>query len=273
MVESWFEKYLTKYIRGVAMGELSNKITSFATASLSVSFRDIFRDIYSASKILPGLWTLYAIILGLEIVSLFVWFNGLPGLSFQDILLKILKYLGLAAILLVIFLYLIKAYSRMDGRKVHDSSEAAAQFYVFYSTLDAISYLADFLMIGLIKRYGFWKEASIIIPLFFAICVWTLVLYDKFLSKGYDLLQIRYVMRSERRIIKWTLRGKGRVFWLGSILLDPDIVTLLLRKEEKTTLRSVVMITGPSTLINILVWSVVYYWGLQGYSYFKWFVE
>lgn len=149
--------------------------------------------------------------------------------------------------------------------------------------LAAISLGVDGIMIYLIKNYGFWFEMVAVNVLFFVVCSLTLLTYDFFSQKGYDLLSMDYFheLRDEplekknflKRFTQWILRREKTIFWLGSLWLEPDVVTLLLRKGEKTKLKDIVSVTLPSVVLCITFWSVVFYLGLKGYVYFSWFVK
>lgn len=154
------------------------------------------------------------------------------------------------------------------------------RFFIIIRLLSFVSILVDVLMIYLIQKYGFWLEMILIQILFFVICVSTIAIHDIFLDKGYDLLFMDYFYKLQRkptekknileRFTQWILERKIIIFWIGSIWLEPDITTLLLRKEPKLTWEETLKITLPSNILCITFWSIIFYLSIQGYDYLKW---
>jgi hypothetical protein len=72
----------------------------------------------------------------------------------------------------------------------------------------------------------------------------------------------------------WILRRKTTIFLFGSpFFLDPDLVTLLLRKKNYFTWRECLKITLPSVIQCIMVWALIFQLGVWGWKYFQWFVK
>lgn len=227
-------------------------------------FREISEDIESAIQIVPGCWTLYLIMIFLGIANLFIFFNGL---SHNEIFIRLIKYTLVSVIAFLLILLIVKIFQ--DPEKHKKVGEDVARFYVFYWTISRISLLVDGLMIGMIKRFGIWNELLLIIPLFFIICLWNIRIYDKFLEKGVDLFKEEAVKKGKLR--KAVMKNRKTIFWFGSIILEPDIVTIFLRKRRSAIKN--LSITLPSTIVCISVWSAIFWLGLQGYKLFKWFIE
>lgn len=142
----------------------------------------------------------------------------------------------------------------------------------------------DALMIYLIVKYGVAVEIAIVVPLYFIMCVAVVRVYDFFLTKGYDLLEIEAIRslgnkklarrQVFKRFTRWIARRKVTIFWLGSIfLLDPDAVTLFLRKRGASATETALKITLPSVVWAIVFWSVIYKLGIMGVKYFTWAVQ
>lgn len=156
-------------------------------------------------------------------------------------------------------------------------------FIVTNRILSVVSLGVDGMMIYVGSKYGFEAMFFSGQIVFFLICVVVLKLYDLFLNAGLDLLSIndflelRYQKLGKRqyfkRITQWILRREETIFWLGSIWIEPDIVTLLLKKNGRTKMKDIIFITLPSTMICISFWAVIFGLGLRGFAYFSWFIE
>jgi len=226
---------------------------------LSDILESIIKDIRVAIQIVPGCWTLYLMMLALGIANLFVFFNGL---SEKDLLAQMLKYTLVSLLIFSLLVFIVKIFERMaNGSKA--ITEDIARMYIFYWTLSRISLLVDGLMIGMIKRFGIWQELLLIIPLFFVICLWNIRVYDEFLEKGIDLFKEEAIKTG--KMSKLALKNRKTMFWLGSIVLEPDIVTVFLRK--KVPAKENLLITLLSTIVCISVWSGVFWLGLQGFEF------
>lgn len=71
-----------------------------------------------------------------------------------------------------------------------------------------------------------------------------------------------------RRVVAWVLSSRRTIFWMGSwFYLDPDYVTLLLYRREKSFWWNMLTITLPSVIISMLVWTSVYYCAYLGFSW------
>lgn len=228
---------------------------------LSDVFKGMARDVKVAIQIVPGCWTLYLIMFALGIANLFVFFNGFE----EEFLYRRLgKYALVSLIIFSLVLFLAKAFEKMrNGTAV--TTEDIARMYIFYWTLSRISLLIDSLMVGLISRFGIYIELLLIIPLFFSICLWNIRIYDKFFEKGIDLFKEEEIKTG--KISSVVLRNRKTIFWLGSIILEPDIVTIFLRRKK--AMAENLLLTFFSTVICISAWSVVFWLGLQGFEFFK----
>lgn len=158
-----------------------------------------------------------------------------------------------------------------------------AGFIIAHRVLNMISYAVDALHIYLLIWYGFWTGLVVITILFFIICWTTVLIHDIAISYGYDFLQIDRLRnfaqeyrannkkKSIQKFTRWLLERKYAIFWIGSLWLEPDIVTLLIRRHRKITLEST-LITLSSTILCVSVWNVIFYLGVQGYNHFKAFI-
>ena len=64
------------------------------------------------------------------------------------------------------------------------------------------------------------------------------------------------------------IRSRKLIFWIGSwFYLDPDYVTLLLRKKEDGYLLTFLQITLPSVVINMVVWLGAWWFAGQGFPW------
>jgi len=134
----------------------------------------------------------------------------------------------------------------------------------------------DAVMIFLILSCGAVIEYLIIVPIYFLYCIFIVWAYDYFLEKGHDLLELENlrVNGGANRVLKWILRRRVAIFLIGSFYqLDPDGVTILLRKNRGMFWRNSFSITLPSVLVSITIWTTVYALAIKGYEWFKWAVE
>lgn len=155
-------------------------------------------------------------------------------------------------------------------------------FIIAHRVLNMVSYAVDICHIYLIVKYGFWPALLAISLLFFVVCLATVFIHDIAVSFGYDVLYMERIRRfgandaGNRGILKrfagWVLKRRSTIFWLGSLWLEPDLVTLLLRRENRVTMSNTLKITLPSNILCVTVWTVIFYLGVQGYVYFKWVV-
>lgn len=132
----------------------------------------------------------------------------------------------------------------------------------------------------LVKGFSVLEVISIFIPWCFIFYTFIILAYDYFLYKGYDLLGLNYLANlkyeelSKNQIIKtiayWIIQRKITIFSIGSIfLLDPDVVTILLRKKGQIGLQ----ILFWSVVYSTPIWILVYWLGVKGYRYFSYFIK
>lgn len=144
--------------------------------------------------------------------------------------------------------------------------------------------LLDVLVISLIIKVGIVAEFFIVVPLYACYCMGMVVAYDYFLAKGYDFVGLEYLRNMERgkverkqfvqRFLRSVMRRRYSIFCIGSVAqMNPDGVTLLLRKDRTSTLRNFLGITLPSTVLSIAFWTTVFKLGIMGVSYFTVFVQ
>jgi hypothetical protein len=77
-----------------------------------------------------------------------------------------------------------------------------------------------------------------------------------------------------KRFLRSVMRKRYSIFWIGSVAqINPDGVTLLLRKDRTSTLRNFLGITLPSTVLSIAFWTIVFKLGIMGVAYFRLFIQ
>jgi hypothetical protein len=131
-------------------------------------------------------------------------------------------------------------------------------------------------MIYFLLNYGIVFTFLTITPSYFLYCIFVVAIYDFFLERGCDLLEIENLRSNgaSHKFLGWILRRRATIFFVGScIQLDPDLVTLLLRKNRKTLWLNSLTITLPSTVISMTFWTVVYVSAIKGYEWAKWLIE
>ncbi len=144
--------------------------------------------------------------------------------------------------------------------------------------------LLDVLVIFLIIKLGIIAEYLIVVPLYSCYCMGIVMAYDYFLGKGYDFVGLEYLRNMQRgtlekkkffkRFLRTVMRRRYSIFWIGSVAqINPDGVTLLLRRDRTSTLRNFLGITVPSTALSLAFWSVVFKMGIMGVAYFKLFTR
>jgi hypothetical protein len=144
--------------------------------------------------------------------------------------------------------------------------------------------LLDILVISLIIKVGIIAEFLIVVPLYSCYCMGIVVAYDYFLEKGYDFVGLEYLRNMQqgklekkkffRRFLRSVMRKRYSIFWIGSVAqINPDGVTLLLRKDRTSTLKNFLGITLPSTVLSIAFWTIVFKLGIMGVAYFKLFIQ
>ena len=124
----------------------------------------------------------------------------------------------------------------------------------------------------------------IVTPIYFLLCVGVVIGSDAALRLGLDMTGLETLRELEHEVLeekKWLqklirkiIRSRKLIFWIGSwFYLDPDYVTLLLRKKEDGYLLTFLQITLPSVVINMVVWLGVWWFAVQGFRWAKWVLE
>ena len=124
----------------------------------------------------------------------------------------------------------------------------------------------------------------IVTPIYFLLCVGVVIGSDTALRLGLDMTGLETLRELEHEVLeekKWLqklirkiIRSRKLIFWIGSwFYLDPDYVTLLLRKKEDGYLLTFLQITLPSVVINMVVWLGVWWFAVQGFRWAKWVLE
>jgi hypothetical protein len=144
--------------------------------------------------------------------------------------------------------------------------------------------LLDVLVISLIIKLGILAEYLIVVPLYSCYCMGIVMAYDYFLEKGYDFVGLEYLRNMQtgklekkkffKRFLRAVMRRRYSIFWIGSVAqINPDGVTLLLRKDRTGTLKNFLAITLPSTALSIAFWTLVFKLGIMGVACFKLFTQ
>jgi len=141
--------------------------------------------------------------------------------------------------------------------------------------------LVDVPMIYLfIKGFSIIEVASVFIVWYFIFCLTIVCIYDYCAMNGYDLLGLNYlnglkdqeIKKNEifKRLARWIVRRRITIFLIGSLVeLDPDIVTIMLRKDGERGYK----VLFYSVVYSIVIYSIVYWLGVRGYGYFRYFVD
>jgi hypothetical protein len=142
----------------------------------------------------------------------------------------------------------------------------------------------DVPMLGFIlgdPEYGWLKSMLLVTPGYILVVVGIIVISDLFHSNGIDITgieEMRQVANQNlerkqwaKRIIAWIMRKESLIFWVGSwFYLDPDYVTLMLRKKEDSLLKTTIKLVIPSVLISMVFWSTVYWLVYQPFKHMEW---
>lgn len=137
----------------------------------------------------------------------------------------------------------------------------------------------DAIMIFLIVGYGPALTFLVVTPIYFIYCMFVVMAYDFFLDKGYDLLELENLRingdsEDFNGFFRWVMKKRITIFLVGSFFqLDPDGVTILLRKNREMFWKNSIKITLPSTLISMTVWTTVYSLAVKGFEWARWIIE
>lgn len=124
-----------------------------------------------------------------------------------------------------------------------------------------------------------------ITPISFLLCVSVVMASDAAHKKtGVDwtgletLRELEHEVLEEKRwiyrILQWILRSPRLIFWVGSwFYLDPDYVTLLLRKKGEGYIHVFLRITLPSAVLGMVVWTATYWAAVKGFWLAAWALE
>ena len=131
-----------------------------------------------------------------------------------------------------------------------------------------------------VKDFSIIEVAGIFIVWSFMFYLAVIYVYDYCAKRGYDLLGLNYLAGLKeqdlhrkqimQRIARWIVRRRITIFLVGSVFeLDPDVVAILLRKKGERGFE----VLFYSVVYSITIWSVIYWLGVKGYGYFRYFVE
>lgn len=124
----------------------------------------------------------------------------------------------------------------------------------------------------------------VVTPISLLLCIAVVLINDAGLKKGLDLTGLEKLRELEhavltkkqwvKRIVRRILKSRKLIFWVGSwFYLDPDYVTLLIRKKEEGYLSTFIRITLPSVVLGMVVWLGVWWAAVQGFRWAVWLME
>lgn len=131
---------------------------------------------------------------------------------------------------------------------------------------------------------GLTTAFAVVTPIYLTLCIFIVLVSDEAFKKGFDLTGLENLHKLEhvvlekkqwfRRLIQKILRSRKLIFWIGSwFYLDPDYVTLLLRKKEDGYASTFLRITLPSVVISMVVWLGVWWAAVQGFRWAVWMMK
>lgn len=135
----------------------------------------------------------------------------------------------------------------------------------------------DGLLLLLIIKLGLVAAIIIIVAIYFVFYSIVIKVYDYFLDNGQDILELENLKEScndpdSNKILRWILKRRTTIFLVGScVQLDPDGVTILLRKDRKDFWGNAVKIMLPSIVVAVVCWGGLIKLGLMGINLFGWF--
>ncbi len=117
---------------------------------------------------------------------------------------------------------------------------------------------------------------AVVTPIYLLLCIDIVIVSDAALKRGWDATGLETLRGLEHEVLEkkqWVkkfvqriLRSRRLIFWVGSwFYLDPDYVTLLLRKKEDGYASTFLKITLPSVLLSMVVWLGVWWAAVQGF--------
>ncbi|MBI5133821.1 MAG: hypothetical protein HZA81_00305 [Candidatus Taylorbacteria bacterium] len=130
-------------------------------------------------------------------------------------------------------------------------------------------------------EFGWLKAIVFVTPLYVMVCIAIVLISDFFLKNGVDITGIEEARalsdenlthnQFTARFVRWFTKRRLLIFWVGSIYyLDPDYVTLLLRRKEDGLMKTTIKITVPSVLLSMLFWSTLYWLIYQPFKHTEW---
>lgn len=130
-------------------------------------------------------------------------------------------------------------------------------------------------------QYGWLKAMLYVTPLYILVVIAIVAVCDLFHKKGIDITgieEMRSISNEElgkrqyvKRFIAWFMKRESSIFWIGSwFYLDPDYVTLMLRRKGDSFLKTLVKLVIPSVLISMLVWTTLYWAVYQPFKHMAW---
>jgi hypothetical protein len=125
------------------------------------------------------------------------------------------------------------------------------------------------------NSFGYTKALAIMFIALFIVSILLVWGHAKLKERsGFDLLGIEKLTMTENEtsstkqnhLHRWILSNRTVTFWIGSIIIGPPIITLLLRKSDhwKQSFRYIFL----STMLTTLFWVSVYTIGIETWKHF-----
>lgn len=131
-------------------------------------------------------------------------------------------------------------------------------------------------------KLGWLKCMLYVTPLYVLVCAGIVYISDRFHENGVDITgieEMRMIRGSGelkkrqfiKRFIRWFMHREVLIFWIGSwFYLDPDYVTLMIRKKGDSFLKTTLTLTVPSVLVSMFFWSTLYWLVYQPFKHTAW---
>ncbi len=148
----------------------------------------------------------------------------------------------------------------------------------------------DVLMIRFIitdPEWGWVWSLVVVTPIYILVCMIIVAVSDYYQLRGIDITgieEMRKILDSDlqkkqifKRFVRWFMRRRITIFLVGScVYLDPDYVTLMLRRAEDSFLKTIFRITIPSVAVSMVFWTTIYwlaYQPMKDTEWARWVVE
>ncbi len=134
------------------------------------------------------------------------------------------------------------------------------------------------------RTHGVMKTLVFVTPVYVVVCTIIVCLNEVLVNMGYDVTGIEELKKIAgqhhrpsqwfKRFVSWILRRRTTIFLIGSwFYLDPDYVTLLLRDKTRTVWSDILLITTPSVILSMVVWTPIYWCACGGVRWAAWIMR